>query len=55
MGIHRDVMAKIRFVVKISDMGDRKIIYIPKIHHKNAEKMKGKQVLILVNDEILGG
>jgi hypothetical protein len=55
MGIHRDIMAKLKFVGKISDMGDRKIIYIPKEYHKDAEKMKGKQVLIAVNDEILGG
>jgi len=52
MRIHSDIMTELRFVGKVSDMGDRKIIYIPKEFHKAAEKLQGKQVLIFVNDEI---
>ena len=37
-------LAQLKFVGKISDMGDRKIIYIPKSFHK--------QVRVLVDDEI---
>jgi hypothetical protein len=33
-------------------MGDRKIIYIPKEFHARAEKLEGRQVKILVDDEI---
>ena len=35
-------------------MGDRKIIYIPKAFHKQAQKLQGegKQVRILIDDEI---
>jgi hypothetical protein len=47
-------LAQLKFVGKISDMGDRKIIYIPKSFHKQAEKLQGeaKQVKVLVDDEI---
>jgi hypothetical protein len=47
-------LAQLKFVGKISDMGDRKIIYIPKGFHKQAEKLQGenKQVKVLIDDEI---
>lgn len=53
MGI-QSVLTQLKFVGKISDMGDRKIIYIPKAFHKQALKLQGeeKQVKIIVDDEI---
>jgi len=47
-------LVQLKFVGKISDMGDRKIIYIPKGFHKQAEKLQGesKQVKIMIDDEI---
>jgi hypothetical protein len=53
MGI-QSIVTQLKFVGKISDMGDRKIIYIPKGFHKQAERLQGKdkQVKIIVDDEI---
>lgn len=43
---------QLKFVGRISDMGDRKIIYIPKEYHERAEKLQGRQIKILVDDEL---
>jgi glutamine phosphoribosylpyrophosphate amidotransferase len=45
-------LTQLKFVGRVSVMGDRKIIYIPKEFHKQAEKLEGRQVKILVDDEI---
>jgi hypothetical protein len=52
MSMDPDIMAKLKFVGKVSDMGDRKIVYIPKEFHKAAERLQGKQVRIMIDDEI---
>jgi hypothetical protein len=53
MGIE-SALTQLKFVGKISDMGDRKVIYIPKAFHKQAMKLQGedKQVKIIVDDDI---
>jgi hypothetical protein len=45
-------LTQLKFVGRVSIRGDRKIIYIPKEFHKQAEKLEGKQVKILVDDVI---
>jgi hypothetical protein len=40
-----------RFVGRITKMGDKYIIIIPKEGHEQAEKLKGKQVRVLYDDE----
>jgi hypothetical protein len=49
-----NLMTQLKFVGKISDMGDRKVIYIPKGFYKQVEKFQGetKQVQILIDAEI---
>jgi hypothetical protein len=44
-------LASTKFIGKISSMGDKLIIVIPKDFHKSVEKMKGKQVRVVVDDE----
>jgi hypothetical protein len=53
MNMRSDIMAQLRFVGKVSDIDDRKIIYTPKEFHKAAEKLQGKQVRITIDDEII--
>lgn len=47
----KDTMTSAKFVGKISSMGDKLIIVIPKDFHKDVEKMKGKQVRVVVDNE----
>ena len=35
-------------------MGDRKIIYIPKEYHDQADKMKGRQLRVFADDDLFG-
>ena len=44
-------MGRVRFVSRVSNMGDRKIILIPKEYHGVIEKLQGKQVRVVVDDE----
>ena len=45
-------MSKMKFVGRISDMGDKEIIIIPKEFRKDSKPLKGKQVRIQIDDEI---
>ena len=49
-----EYMTELKFVGKVSSMGQRKIVYIPEEYHKTAEKLqgKGKQVRVRIDDEI---
>jgi hypothetical protein len=53
MGIQK-ALTQIQFVGKLSKMGDRRIIYIPKDFHKEAEKLEGKQIYVIATDDIRG-
>jgi antitoxin component of MazEF toxin-antitoxin module len=47
------IMATVKFVAKISKMGNRKlVINIPKDFFKQVDDMIGKQLKITINDEI---
>ncbi len=45
-------LASMKFVGKISSMGGNLIVWIPKEFHNEANKLKGKQVRIRIDDEI---
>ena len=46
-------VAKLKFFATISKMGkDNKIIWIPKQFHKQLEEFEGKQVKVIIDDEI---
>jgi hypothetical protein len=45
-------MTQLKFVGRISSQGDNLIIWIPKEFHKYAKQLKGKQVKILIDDNI---
>ena len=45
-------MAQLKFVGRMSSQGDNLIIWIPKEFHKDAKQLKGKQVKILIDDNI---
>ena len=40
----------VRFIAKISSMGDKFIILIPKERHAQAKKLKGKYVRVIVEE-----
>jgi hypothetical protein len=46
------VMAQLKFVGRISTQGSNLIVWIPKEFHKDAKPLKGKQVKILIDDNI---
>jgi len=52
--VKQNQLTQLKFVGKISDMGGRKVIYIPKDFYKQAEKLQGlaKQVKIIIDDEV---
>lgn len=53
MGIpQHTALAQVKFVGKVSSMGDKMIVVIPKDFHESTKKMKGKQVKITIDDEI---
>lgn len=46
-------VGKLKFVATISTMGkNNKIIWIPKQFHKAAEEFEGKQIRVMIDDEI---
>lgn len=45
-------MTKFKFVGKISSMGDNKIIWIPKEFHEKIGPLEGKQIRIVMDDEL---
>jgi hypothetical protein len=47
-----DNMTSVRFVSKISKMGDKRLIIIPKDYHDEIEKLKPKQVMITIDDKL---
>jgi hypothetical protein len=46
----KELMAKLSFITRISKMGDKKIIVIPKFYHDKIPK--ARQVRIVIDDEI---
>jgi len=45
-------VARMKFVGRISTQGNNLIVWIPKEFHKDAKQLKGKQVRIVIDDEI---
>jgi hypothetical protein len=46
-------MGKFKFVGSISDHGkDQKVIWIPKRFHDDIEEFRGKQIRIIIDDDI---
>jgi hypothetical protein len=45
-------MTTLKFVGRVSTQGNNLIVWIPKEFHKNAKQLKGKQVRIIIDDEI---
>ena len=49
----RNIMTTVKFVAKISKMGDRKlVINIPKDFFNKVDKLIGKQLKVTIDDEI---
>lgn len=44
-------MTSVKFVGKISSMGDKLIVVIPKDNHESVKKLRGKQVRVVIDDE----
>lgn len=42
---------QIKYVAKISSQGENYVLWIPKEFHKQVEKLKGKQVRVVIDDE----
>jgi hypothetical protein len=45
-------LAKFKFIGKISNMGDNRIIWIPKEFHEKISVFEGKQIRIVMDDEL---
>jgi antitoxin component of MazEF toxin-antitoxin module len=45
-------LSEVKFIARISKMGDKLIIVIPTDYHKEIKALKGKQVRVRVDDEI---
>lgn len=45
-------MAEVKFIARISKMGDKLIIVVPMDFHKEIKSLKGRQVRVKVDDEI---
>ena len=45
-------MAQLKFVGRISSQGKNLIVWIPKEFHKEAKSLKGKQVRVVIDDNI---
>jgi antitoxin component of MazEF toxin-antitoxin module len=52
MGKLTGSMAQVKFVARISKMGEKLIIVVPMDYHKDIKSLKGKQVRVKVDDEI---
>jgi hypothetical protein len=51
--MRKNILTQLRFIAKISKSGeDRNIIIIPKDLKEKTDKMKGKHISVLINDEI---
>jgi antitoxin component of MazEF toxin-antitoxin module len=48
----REGSAEVKFIARISKMGEKLIIVVPMDHHKEIKSLKGKQVIVKVDDEI---
>lgn len=48
----KDDLAEVKFIARISKMGEKLIIVIPMDYHKDIKALKGKQVRVKVDDEI---
>jgi hypothetical protein len=46
------IVAILKFVGRISTQGNNLIVWIPKDFHKDAKQLKGKQVRVIIDDEI---
>lgn len=45
--------AKFKFITTISQMGkEKKIIWIPKKYHNDIAQFEGKQIRVVIDDEI---
>lgn len=47
-----NILAKVKFVTKITKMGDKRIIIVPKDFHIAVKKFGRKQVRVVIDDEI---
>ena len=47
-----NLLAEFKFVGKISKMGNNKVIWIPKEFHDQITDLEGKQVRIIIDDNI---
>lgn len=47
-----DILTKVKFVAKVTKMGDKKIIIVPKDFHDEVDVLEGKQVRVVIDDEI---
>ena len=45
-------VAEVKFIARISKMGDKLIIVVPMDFHKEIKSLKGRQVRVKVDDEI---
>jgi hypothetical protein len=45
-------MAQFKFVGRISSQGKNLIIWIPREFHKDVKPLKGKQIKIIMDDDI---
>ncbi len=53
ISIQKEPMTKLKFISKVGTMGETKMhILIPKPYHEIAKKLLGKQIRIVVDDEI---
>jgi hypothetical protein len=46
---HSDVVTRLRFITKVTNMGDRKMVIFPK-DREETEFLKGKYVRVLVEE-----
>ena len=46
------IMSQLKFVGRISTQGSNLIVWIPKEFHKDAKPLRGKQVRIMIDDNI---
>jgi hypothetical protein len=53
MGIQKHTNMKVKFVARLGTMGDDKMhVLVPKMHHDILKPLLGKQVRIVIDDEI---
>jgi hypothetical protein len=47
-----NIMPQLKFIGRISTMGDKLVIVIPKEFHKETQPLRRKQVLVVVEEAI---